>query len=137
MQPVKPINSIVTTLLLSLLVFSASASALPRKIDGPAARALLASVPASRAVLLDVRTLEEYAEAHIAGAKLLPYDAIDAAQARAAILDKDAVVIVYCRSGRRSAIAAEALLALGYSKVYDLGPISAWPYGTEKGPPPP
>lgn len=80
-------------------------------------------------VLLDVRTQEEFDEAHIEDAVLVPYDAI------AANLDKlpddmDTTIIVYCRSGRRSAIAANELIGMGYTQVYDLGGIQDWPYGT-------
>ncbi len=83
-------------------------------------------------VLLDVRTDEEYASAHIPGALLLPYDRIDAGTV-SVIPAKDSVVVVYCRSGRRSAIAAKALAALGFSHVYDLGGIQDWPYDTVSG----
>jgi len=41
-------------------------------------------------------------------------------------------IVVYCRSGRRSAIAADTLISLGYAKIYDLGAISSWTYGLEK-----
>jgi phage shock protein E len=78
-------------------------------------------------VLLDVRTAEEYGEGHIKGATLLPYDEIQQ-KAAALLQDKDAVILVYCRSGRRSAIAAETLSSLGYKSVYDFGGIQSWPY---------
>lgn len=82
-------------------------------------------------VLLDVRTQEEYDEGHIEGAALLPHDAITADSA-ALPADKDATLIVYCRTGRRSAIAAQTLSDLGYTKIYDLGGIQSWPYETVK-----
>ena len=76
-------------------------------------------------VLLDVRTPEEFAEGHIRGAVLLPYDQVE--QKAASLLhDKDKLIIVYCRSGRRSAIAADTLRALGYKNVKDFGGISRW-----------
>jgi len=78
-------------------------------------------------VLLDVRTQEEYDEGHIEGAALLPYDAI-ADYSAALPEDKNAVIIVYCRSGRRSAIAAQTLAEMGYTRIYDLGGIQSWPY---------
>jgi rhodanese-related sulfurtransferase len=40
---------------------------------------------------------------------------------------------VYCRTGRRSAIAAETLTGMGYTQVFDLGGIQSWPYDTVKG----
>lgn len=46
--------------------------------------------------------------------------------------DKNTEIVVYCRSGRRSAIAADTLISLGYAKIYDLGAISSWTYGLEK-----
>lgn len=82
-------------------------------------------------VLVDVRTQEEYDEAHIAGAVLLPVDDIPQ-KAGAVLKDKNEKIIVYCRSGRRSAIAAKELLAMGYKDVYDLGGIIDWPYETVK-----
>lgn len=80
-------------------------------------------------ILLDVRTQEEYDEAHIAGAVLLP-DYQIAENAAAQLPDKEAVILVYCRSGRRSAAAAQMLAAMGYANVYDFGGILDWPYDT-------
>jgi rhodanese-related sulfurtransferase len=80
-------------------------------------------------VLLDVRTSTEFDEGHIAGAVLLPYTLIDADSAKAHIPDLTTPILVYCRSGRRSAIAATALRDLGYATVLDLGGIQDWPYG--------
>lgn len=94
------------------------------KITYEIAAKILAAEP--KALILDVRTLEEYAAGHIPGAGILPYDRIDAASAQKAIGAPDRVVIVYCRSGRRSEIAMKALAALGYTRVYDLGPVDAW-----------
>jgi len=71
-------------------------------------------------VILDVRTIDEFAAGHVKGAKLLPYDQITADSAAKAIPQKDTPTVVYCRSGRRSKIAVEALQKLGYTKVTDL-----------------
>lgn len=76
-------------------------------------------------ILLDVRTQQEYDDKHIDNATLLPYDQI-AAKAETVIPDKKAVVFVYCRSGRRSEIAARKLVEMGYNHVYDFGAISDW-----------
>lgn len=84
------------------------------------------------AVILDVRTADEFASGHIPGAKLLPYDEIDANRAAMLIPAKDAPVVLYCRSGRRSAIAADSLRRLGYTTVYDLGGVGNWHYGLER-----
>ena len=82
-------------------------------------------------VLLDVRTQEEFAEGHIAGAVLLPYDEIEQKVANL-LPEKDKPIIVYCRSGRRSAIAANALRGLGYKDVRDFGGISRWQGNLER-----
>lgn len=83
-------------------------------------------------VLLDVRTAEEFAAGHIDGALLIPYDALPA-RAEAKLDDKQATILLYCRSGRRSAIAADTLKALGYLNIYDFGGINDWPYETVQG----
>lgn len=83
-------------------------------------------------VLLDVRTIDEFNEAHIDGAVLVPYDAIDQYLDRLPE-DKDTTIIIYCRSGRRSAIAADTLIGMGYTQVFDLGGIQDWPYETVTG----
>ena len=90
---------------------------------------MMATVP--NILLLDVRTAEERAAGYISGSQFLPYDEI---KARAAELpqDKTTPIIVYCRSGRRSKIAAETLLPMGYTNVYDLGGINDWPGETVK-----
>jgi rhodanese-related sulfurtransferase len=66
-------------------------------------------------ILLDVRTLEEYTESHIPGSILIPVDVIDQ-EAQSTLTEKDAVIFVYCRSGRRSVIAAESLVGQGYTR---------------------
>lgn len=74
-------------------------------------------------VIIDVRTVQEYAEGHIAGAINLPLDIISNID-----VAKDKKVIVYCRSGRRSNLAAIELIGLGYENVYDMGGLEDWPY---------
>lgn len=83
------------------------------------------------AVILDVRTQEEYDSGHIKGAVLLPVDEITEETAREVIPTKDTQVLVYCRSGNRSVTASEALVQLGYREVYEFGGIQTWPYETE------
>lgn len=82
-------------------------------------------------ILLDVRTPEEYNEKHIPGSVLIPVDDIRQ-KAEGILKDKNAKILIYCRSGRRSAIAAEELAAMGYGNLYDFGGIIDWPYETEK-----
>lgn len=76
-------------------------------------------------VLLDVRTQEEFNAGHIPTAILLPYDEINL-KAATVLPDKEKEIVVYCRSGRRSAIAKKALVELGYKDVKDFGGISRW-----------
>jgi len=122
-------------LLLSFLGLAAFTIPAQTKISAMTAKALKDLMDAKKdLVLLDVRTLEEYQEAHIPGALLLPYDQINAANALKAIgKDKNRTIVVYCRSGRRSEIAASSLANLGYTRIFDLGAIAAWPFGTVKG----
>jgi rhodanese-related sulfurtransferase len=73
--------------------------------------------------LLDVRTIEEFESGHIAGAANISHTDV---AARLAEIPKDKPVVVYCRSGNRSAQAAQVLRDAGYTQVYDLGGIIAW-----------
>ncbi len=81
-------------------------------------------------VILDARTQEEYDESHIPGAILIPYDEVTE-KAESVLTDKDQLILVYCRSGRRSKLAAEDLLKLGYTNIKEFGGIIDWPYETE------
>ncbi|MCD4715008.1 MAG: rhodanese-like domain-containing protein [Clostridiales bacterium] len=77
-------------------------------------------------ILVDVRTQEEYDEGHIEGALLLPLDQLETLSEEQ-LTDKDATILVYCRSGNRSAQASQLLVDLGYQNVYDFGGIVDWP----------
>ena len=79
-------------------------------------------------VVLDVRTEGEFSEGHIPGAVCLPNETIDEATAATSLPDKTAEILIYCRSGRRSAEAAGKLARLGYAKVSDFGGVNDWPY---------
>ena len=81
-------------------------------------------------IILDVRTQEEYDEAHIPGAIVIPNTELEA-RAESELPDKDQMILVYCRSGRRSKLAAEILVELGYTNIYEFGGIIDWPYETE------
>jgi phage shock protein E len=83
-------------------------------------------------VLLDVRTVAEYTEKHIPGSLLIPVEDIKT-QATEKLKDRNAAIFVYCRSGNRSAVAAQALANMSYTNVYNLGGINSWPYETESG----
>lgn len=77
-------------------------------------------------VILDVREQDEFDEGHIPGAILIPYTEIEN-KAEEMLPDKDKLILVYCRSGRRSKIAAESLAKLGYSNIKEFGGIIDWP----------
>ena len=80
-------------------------------------------------VILDVRTPEEFAAGHIAGAILIPdYEIRE--KAESILTDKDQLILVYCRSGRRSKNAANELAKLGYTNIKEFGGINDWKYGT-------
>ena len=81
-------------------------------------------------IILDVRTQEEYDQGHIPGAIVISYEEIEE-KAEEVLTDKDQLILVYCRSGRRSKIAAEALVELGYTNIKEFGGIIDWPYEVE------
>ena len=82
-------------------------------------------------IIIDARTDEEFATGHIEGAIMIPEYEI-ANRAEEQLPDKDALILVYCRSGRRSKIASEELVKLGYTNVKEFGGIIDWPYETVK-----
>ena len=82
-------------------------------------------------IILDTREQDEFDEGHIPGAILIPYTEIEN-KAEAMLPDKDKLILVYCRSGRRSKIAAESLSKLGYTNVKEFGGIIDWTYEIEK-----
>ena len=75
-------------------------------------------------VVVDVRTREEYDGGHIENAVLVSIGS----EMPETLPDKEATLLIYCRSGRRSKDAAQKLLALGYQSVYDFGGVIDWPY---------
>ena len=100
-------------------------SATYEQISGAEAKALMDSE--SGYIIIDARTQEEYDEGHIPGAILIPeYEISD--RAKKELPDKDQLILVYCRSGRRSKIASEKLVSLGYTNVKEFGGIIDWKY---------
>lgn len=81
-------------------------------------------------IILDVRTQEEYDSGHIPNAILIP-DYEIASRAEAELTDKNQLILVYCRSGRRSKLAAADLAELGYTNIKEFGGIIDWPYEVE------
>jgi phage shock protein E len=71
-------------------------------------------------VLIDVRTAQEYEKGHLDGSILIPYDRISK-EIGNVVKDKSQTIHLYCRSGRRSKIAKDTLLELGYKNVKDFG----------------
>ena len=82
-------------------------------------------------IILDTRAQEEFDEGHIPGAIVLPHDEV-LEKAESVLPDKDQLILVYCRSGRRSKLAAEDLVTLGYTNIREFGGIIDWPYETVK-----
>lgn len=80
--------------------------------------------------ILDVRSEDEYEEKHIPGAIVIPDNEIED-RAEDELEDKDQLILVYCRSGRRSKGAALVLESLGYTNIKEFGGILDWPYETE------
>ena len=81
-------------------------------------------------IILDTREQDEFDEGHIPGAILIPYTEIEN-KAEEMLPDKDKLILVYCRSGRRSKIAAESLEKLGYTNVKEFGGIIDWTWALE------
>lgn len=77
--------------------------------------------------VVDVRTEAEYKEGHIPGAVLVPNETIGS-EPPEALPELDAVLLVHCRTGVRSKQAADKLVGMGYTQVYDFGGIRDWPY---------
>ena len=102
-----------------------SGSATYDQIGGAEAKALMDSE--SEYIIIDARTQEEYDQGHIPGAILIPEYEI-ANRAEKELSAKDQLILVYCRSGRRSKIAAEELVKLGYTNVKEFGGIIDWKY---------
>ena len=103
---------------------SAAAAVEYIKITATEAKALMDK---GNVIVLDVRSQDEYDDGHIAGAIRLEYGEFP--EKLASVLpDKDAVILVYCRSGNRSKTASSLLIEAGYTQVMDFGGIIDWPY---------
>lgn len=99
-----------------------------KKVNAKEAKVMIDS---GNVTIVDVRTLPEFQEGHIKNAILLTDNDI-AESAERLLADKDAEILVYCRSGQRSEAAAKELIKMGYTNIYDFGGIVDWPYNTEK-----
>ncbi|HHU48871.1 MAG: rhodanese-like domain-containing protein [Caldicoprobacterales bacterium] len=102
-----------------------TASVRYQKIDAREAKSIIDNE--DDIVILDVRTKQEYDQGHILNAVLIP-DVNLKDEVEEIIPDKNIKILVYCRSGRRSAASAKLLIEMGYKNVYDFGGINDWPY---------
>ncbi len=103
-------------LIAALLLFVTAACAKP---DGPTERKAWEMIN-NGALLVDVRTREEYDAGHLEGALLIPYDQISQRLAEFGE-DKGRPIVVYCRSGRRAGIAEKTLRKAGFTNVFNAG----------------
>lgn len=106
--------AVISLVVVGVLLLAGSASSVEahRLVDEENAR------------LIDVRTPEEYAGGHVPGAVNIPLDQLSSRMGE--VGPKDAPVVLYCQSGRRSRMAAKHLKGAGFTAVHDLGPMSAW-----------
>lgn len=100
-----------------------------KKISGEEAKQIMDTEKDS--IILDVRTKEEFNTGYIKNALLIPDTEIEKS-APEKLTNKNAKILVYCRSGRRSALAAQKLIEMGYTNVLDFGGIIDWKYETVK-----
>jgi len=111
-------------ILIGVLLMSACTSESSyHKISAQEAKEIMES---QDVIIVDVRTQAEYNEGYIENAILIPNESIS--EAPRELPDKNAIILVYCRSGNRSKQAADKLVALGYTNIYDFGGIIDWPY---------
>ena len=113
----------------SIIVSEKGESAMYEQITQEEARRIMDSDESH--IILDVREQEEFDAGHIPGAILLPYTEIEN-KAEKILPDKSAQILVYCRSGRRSKIAADSLVKLGYTNIKEFGGINDWKYDIVK-----
>ncbi len=126
-------------MIFGIVSFTACSKEIPEKVTEEAATyAQISQKEAKRLmdtekgyIILDVRTQEEYDEGHIENAILIPDYEIEE-KAESVLADKETLILVYCRSGRRSKIASEKLAGMGYKNVKEFGGINTWEYGTVK-----
>ena len=128
----KKVKGLIIMLLISLSLFGMTAcgsengkSSTYEQITAEQAKTIMDTEKGY--VIIDARTEDEFAEGHIENAILIPEYEI-AKRAEKELPDKEQLILVYCRSGRRSKIASEELVRLGYTNVKEFGGIIDWPY---------
>ena len=133
----KKLKGLIFMLLISLSLFGLTSC----KEDGENKKITYEQITAQQAkeimdtqndyIIIDARTEEEFEDGHIKNAILIPeYEIADRAEEE--LPNKDTLILVYCRSGRRSKIASEELVKLGYTNVKEFGGIIDWPYEVVK-----
>ena len=115
--------ALITVLTLAAVFTAAALPAEEKGYDDPARLERLIREGKPAYLLVDVRTPEEYRSGHIPTAVNIPVDVIGS---RPPAVDKASLIIVYCRSGNRSATARKILMDLGYTNVIDFGAVSRW-----------
>ena len=115
--------ALITVLTLAAVFTAAALPAEEKGYDDPARLERLIREGKPAYLLVDVRTPEEYRSGHIPTAVNIPVDVIGS---RPPAVDKASLVVVYCRSGNRSATARKILMDLGYTNVIDFGAVSRW-----------
>lgn len=117
------LSALVLSLALAVpgLVAAAPTGPAPGRVDGATAKALVGA----GAKLVDVRMPDEFASGHVPGAVNIPLHELTSRLAE--LGPTSTKVVVYCRSGSRSASALKSLQRAGYANVYDMGPATAWP----------
>ncbi|HET8733213.1 MAG TPA: rhodanese-like domain-containing protein [Anaeromyxobacteraceae bacterium] len=117
------LSALVLSLALAVpgLVAAAPTGPAPGRVDGATAKALVGA----GAKLVDVRMPDEFASGHVPGAVNIPLHELTSRLAE--VGPTSTKVVVYCRSGSRSASALKSLQRAGYANVYDMGPATAWP----------
>ena len=113
----------------SIIVAEKGEKAMYEQITAEEAKKIMDS--SEEHIILDTREQDEFDEGHIPNATLIPYTEIEN-KAEEMLPDKDKLILVYCRSGRRSKIAAESLAKLGYTNVKEFGGIIDWKYEVVK-----
>ena len=108
---------------------ASSAEGAYHKITAEEAKEL---IDAGGVTVVDVRTAEEFAAAHLPGAINVPNEGIGD-ELPQALPDQEGALVVYCRTGVRSKQASDKLVELGYENVNDMGGIVDWPYETQSG----
>lgn len=117
----KNVNVLLLVAAAALGLWALAADA-PKNVTGAQAEEL---VQKHKALLLDVRTPEEFAEGHVDGATNLPVQVLES-KLSSFPAKKDQDIVVYCRSGKRSATAKALLEKAGFTRVHDLGGMSNW-----------